>query len=388
VTEPFQDCIEEYRRNRHHLVAWCESVRHFFAQHPTISTGPFPVVHSIRARMKDEERLRDKLKRKALEGETVPANELLSRITDLAGVRVLHLYQDQFVDIHAVIAEQIARGDWVLREPPVAYTWDPEFTQFFEGRGIKTELKPSHYTSIHFTVKPRTDSNLTCEIQVRTLFEEAWGEIDHKINYPTETTVKTCREQLRVLAKLVGASTRLADSIFRSHAERGPGSAAASAANVRAPGTAYEGAASTPTVIPGATPTARLPVMAAAPLVSPLSSATLRRDHSSRLSSFFDENQRLKGRFAEIEDFHTAVVGLQVKWTGVVQSVKTYSRDITLHLAEEGSTTNYALVEYPLSWRERLYALRGGDVVEVTGTISGVNFGAPSVRGESLRVVT
>ncbi|WP_315782452.1 hypothetical protein [Bradyrhizobium sp. SZCCHNPS1003] len=30
----------------------------------------------------------------------------------------------------------------------------------------------------------RPDSPLSCEIQVRTLFEEIWGEIDHQLNYP------------------------------------------------------------------------------------------------------------------------------------------------------------------------------------------------------------
>lgn len=219
MTRPFQDCIEEYRRNKHHLLAWCESIRQFFTQHPGISSGPFATVHSIRSRMKDEEHLRVKLQRKAEKGKLIQANELLALVTDLAGVRILHLYQAQFTEIHGVIADQIQRGDWCLCEPPVAYTWDPECTQFFEDLSIRTELKLSHYTSIHYTVKPRADSNLACEIQVRTLFEEAWGEIDHEINYPAESQINTCKEQLKVLAKLVGASTRLADSIFRSHHE-------------------------------------------------------------------------------------------------------------------------------------------------------------------------
>jgi putative GTP pyrophosphokinase len=217
MSKPYQEFIEEYRRNRHHLSAWCESVRKFFSEHPDISSGPSAVVHSIKARLKDEEHLREKIRRKTESGDHIQVMDLLSTITDLAGVRVLHLYQLQFGDIHKVIADQVRRGDWTLRESPVAYTWDPECTRYFESCGVRAELKPSHYTSIHYTVKPRAESNLCCEIQVRTLFEEAWGEIDHQINYPKETSVETCKEQLRVLAKMVGASTRLADSIFRAH---------------------------------------------------------------------------------------------------------------------------------------------------------------------------
>jgi len=53
-------------------------------------------------------------------------------------------------------------------------------------------------------------------VQVRTLFEEIWGEVDHALNYPTPTETISCREQLKVLAKLVGAGSRLVDSIFKA----------------------------------------------------------------------------------------------------------------------------------------------------------------------------
>lgn len=212
--------IGEYRKNRHHLTAWGESVRQFFVSHPGISEGPAPVIHSIRFRVKDETHLAEKLTRKFIEDGYFGPSDLLARVTDLVGVRILHLHQDQFPRIHSVLEEQINRGDWVLREPAVAYTWDPECTQFFETLGIRTELKESHYTSIHYVLKPRADSHLACELQVRTLFEEAWGEIDHAINYPQHTSNNSCREQIKVLAKLVGASTRLADSIFRTHTNK------------------------------------------------------------------------------------------------------------------------------------------------------------------------
>ena len=140
----------------------------------------------------------------------------MSCLTDLTGVRVLHLHQQQFAIIHGCIEDQVQAGDWALHEPPNAYTWDPESRAFFESFGLQVEVKETFYTSIHYVVKPREDSELCCEIQVRTLFEEIWGEIDHRINYPHPTTILACREQLRVLARLVGAGSRLADSIFRS----------------------------------------------------------------------------------------------------------------------------------------------------------------------------
>lgn len=178
-----------------------------------------PVIHSVKWRLKDPEHLRDKISRKLADGIEVTADNLFREITDLAGVRILHLYQGQFVEIHSEIMNKINSGDWLLGEAPKAYTWDPETQGFFRGLGINPEVKESYYTSVHYLVKPNNGSDLCCEIQVRTLFEEIWGEIDHAINYPHKTGSVACREQIRVLSKLISAGTRLSDSIFRSYEE-------------------------------------------------------------------------------------------------------------------------------------------------------------------------
>ena len=140
-------------------------------------------------------------------------------MTDIAGVRVLHLYQAQFTQIHRAINQRLNSQDWILYEDPKAYTWDPESRGFFENQGLNVEVKESLYTSVHYVIKPREDSPVSCEIQVRTLLEEVWGEIDHLVNYPEPTDNITCREQIGVLARLVGAGSRLADSICRAYTD-------------------------------------------------------------------------------------------------------------------------------------------------------------------------
>ena len=106
----------------------------------------------------------------------------------------------------------------MFNEPPKAYTWDPEAQGFFASMGLEVQVKDSFYTSVHYLVRPRADSPHCCEIQVRTLFEEIWGEVDHTLNYPNPTDNVACREQLRVLTKVVGAGSRLVDAIFRTAA--------------------------------------------------------------------------------------------------------------------------------------------------------------------------
>lgn len=193
-----------------------QQVASFFLSAARFQTRPLPLVHSVKSRMKDYDHLREKLIRKWVEGGAISRDNLFSRITDFAGVRVLHLHTEQFAAIHKEIMRHINDGYWCLAEPPVAYSWDPEATAALRTLKIDAITRDSYYTSIHYVVKPHTTSELSCEIQVRTLFEEAWGEIDHALNYPSRTTNISCAEQLKVLAKLASTGTRLADSIFKS----------------------------------------------------------------------------------------------------------------------------------------------------------------------------
>lgn len=210
--------VKEFDEKRHEFAIFMEGVAKWFQAHPMLSTSGFPTVHSVKMRLKDADHLKDKIERKWDESDPITGDNIFNKITDLAGVRVLHVYQDQFLNIHGEILRKVNDlKDWYMPEAPRAYTWDPESRKFFEDAGVSVEVKESFYTSVHYLVRPRADSPLCCEIQVRTLFEEIWGEVDHALNYPKPTSNLSCREQLRVLAKLVGAGSRLVDSIFRSN---------------------------------------------------------------------------------------------------------------------------------------------------------------------------
>src|SRR5215510_5403793 len=95
-----EECISAYRTQRHKISVFGDSVRNFFASHPTLATGNMPAVHSVRYRIKDEDHLRDKIRRK---NRQITADSLFKEITDLAGVRVLHLHMEQFEEIHREI---------------------------------------------------------------------------------------------------------------------------------------------------------------------------------------------------------------------------------------------------------------------------------------------
>jgi ppGpp synthetase/RelA/SpoT-type nucleotidyltranferase len=221
MAENFDELVGLYKEQNHLFEQFRNAVVDCFRLEPTLNQAGRPTIHSIKSRLKDPAHLREKLERKTKDANSTPItrDNFFKCVTDLTGVRVLHLYQDQFPEIHHFIEKKVITQDWYFAEKPTAYSWDPEARDFFESFGLDVRLKESYYTSIHYIIKPKESSDVCCEIQVRTLFEEIWGEIDHTINYPTPTESKSCKEQLRVLSKLVSTGTRLADSIFHTNEE-------------------------------------------------------------------------------------------------------------------------------------------------------------------------
>jgi ppGpp synthetase/RelA/SpoT-type nucleotidyltranferase len=189
------------------------------------STALTPYVHSFKARLKDPDHLRDKLLRQMAICRQVgrpfdiTIANLLVRINDLAGIRILHLYTRQILDIDRQLREILDEQRYALLEKPFARTWDDESRAFFASCGIDTQDSPSLYTSVHYVVSSASKTTITCEVQVRTLMEEVWGEVDHQINYPHPAESLACREQIKVLARVTSSATRLVDSIFLTHQE-------------------------------------------------------------------------------------------------------------------------------------------------------------------------
>ena len=181
------------------------------------------LIHSFKSRIKDPEHLKDKLIRKSkdtIENNlqfTYSKENLFLKINDLAGFRILHLHTKQFEKIDIELKKIFKEQQWKIVEGPNARTWDDESRSYFESIGVETSANPNMYTSVHYIISPNTSSAITCEIQVRTLMEEVWGEVDHTINYPHKSESISCREQIKTLARVTSSCSRLVDSIFTTH---------------------------------------------------------------------------------------------------------------------------------------------------------------------------
>lgn len=215
--------LDAYHQNQKLLSGFLQQVQIFLATEKLI-----PLVHSTKARLKDPEHLRKKLARKYLaalqagEDVSIDCANLFQKVTDLVGVRLLHLHTRQLERIHPSILEAFEEARTPLVEAPFARTWDDESRGFFKSLGLETQSSPSLYTSVHYVIQSNSKTIFTAEIQVRTLAEELWGEVDHAMNYPEQCQVAACREQIKVLARVTSSCTRLVDSIFDAHAAASP----------------------------------------------------------------------------------------------------------------------------------------------------------------------
>jgi len=215
--------VSHYLTNQSLIKAFLDSIHAHIAEAMIEPRALSKLVHSIKRRMKDPSHLKDKLLRKLLEaresGEEFDITEdnLLLRINDLGGYRILHLHTQQMEEIHNALLELLDVAQCDLFEPPFANIWDEESRAYFEGIGINTAVNPRLYSSVHYVIKPRSKMQVTYEIQVRTLADEIWGEIDHKINYPYPHESLSCREQIKALARVASSCSRLVDSIVASH---------------------------------------------------------------------------------------------------------------------------------------------------------------------------
>jgi len=215
-------------------------VNGIFSSDPILSDS----VHSIRSRVKEPSHLGDKLERMAKEAKrkrrsfSVTAANLFKKVHDCVGFRLLHIRAQDFPAVNGRLGDLLPSLGHKIVEGPVARVWDDESRQYYRALNIRTVKSETMYTSVHYVVESPRDA-MRYEIQVRTLMEEVWGEVDHSFNYPHKTPSVACQEQILTLARFVSGCNRLVESIFKSRDEsddlrRNPGRTAVRATRKRA----------------------------------------------------------------------------------------------------------------------------------------------------------
>jgi putative GTP pyrophosphokinase len=164
------------------------------------SKGIIP--HSITSREKDPEQLRAKITRE----EEVPY-AMFNGITDLAGVRIIAYFPSDVDKIVPLIEKE--------------FKVDPKHSV---DKRLSSDPAVFGYASVHFVVEFRPDmlklpeyalfGKMKCEIQVRTILQHAWAEIEHDIVYKSSEEIPfRLRRRFACLAGLLEIADREFESL-------------------------------------------------------------------------------------------------------------------------------------------------------------------------------
>jgi ppGpp synthetase/RelA/SpoT-type nucleotidyltranferase len=172
-------------------------------------------IHSVKSRVKDPEHLIEKIirktpdrKKKYGEDFQFTLENYKEQITDLIGVRVIHIFKEDWEDIHNLVEHT-----WNVSEI-TANVREGDDTKRFEELNIQIQSRKSGYRSVHYLIESfPTNQKVVAEIQVRTIFEEGYGEIDHQLRYLHDEIPEVLALNLLLLNRIAGSSDEMASMI-------------------------------------------------------------------------------------------------------------------------------------------------------------------------------
>jgi len=157
-------------------------------------SAPKESIHTVLYRIKDEARLIEKIEQEnstsAVNVKTITHSNYQERIDDIVGIRIICLRLSDIVKVEEYLK-------LLAEEKIFQFTEKADHKRSFvlpidPGEGVPQDLNLQYngYSSIHYQVKlgERSDvkedlKKIQVELQLRTILEEAWGEIDHKYRY-------------------------------------------------------------------------------------------------------------------------------------------------------------------------------------------------------------
>ncbi len=170
-------------------------------------------VHSVRRRVKKPAHLIEKIIRKGKKyvDRNISVKNYKEIVTDLIGVRVLHLFKDDWIDIHNEILKF-----WDVAETPQINVRPGDYNmdllkETMKHLNCEIIVREHGYRSVHYLIQTESETGekFYVEMQVRTVFEEAWSEIDHIIRYPYDVDNPILNDYLSIFNRIVGSADEM-----------------------------------------------------------------------------------------------------------------------------------------------------------------------------------
>lgn len=173
----------------------------------------FENVHSYRYRLKRTDSLLKKIIIKCVEKEeNINVDNYLVQISDLLGIRILYIFKTDYYSIHEQIMNNYGQQQAENIHIKIKSGDDKEI---YSAIAKKCDViwEEGTYRSIHYTIhsNPNDTSGARLEIQTRTVFEEGWSEINHKLVYKNQLSedYKVLKKASDILSGMVGSCDTL-----------------------------------------------------------------------------------------------------------------------------------------------------------------------------------
>ena len=207
---------------RDDYLTWMEDLEVEVSRIMSLFTKDCKDIHSIRYRIKDPNHLIAKIIRLKI------SNKILNNITienyreeikDILGFRLLHVFKEDWIKIYDYLHE-----NYKQHENSYAYYRtgdDPKYIKSIQEKGIKVYANEDGYRSIHMILEidppKKTSNTIVCEVQIRTVFEEAWSEIGHSVRYPNNINNEHLNNYFKIYNRFVGTLDEMGTFIRTSH---------------------------------------------------------------------------------------------------------------------------------------------------------------------------
>lgn len=201
-----------------------------------------PLFHSAKARSKSPTSLITKIIKKCAQLQTSPPSvgnydiekyrkinkdNYGSIVTDIIGIRFVVRYRAELKIVHDLLLEKLPFSndnivsyqdgshdklkDLYLIEKPKAFCKHPDEKDEFEAqyRNLNVIESREGYSSIHYVISYK---QFFSEIQLRTIFDETWGEAQHDLAYKSREGIDDKEsEYIKILSKIMSAQLTVAE---------------------------------------------------------------------------------------------------------------------------------------------------------------------------------
>lgn len=189
--------------------------------HIHLSTSRVKTISSILRKIITKRNL--KLADKKSPYSSITADTYQNALTDLVGVRIILSYRGDWVEVHdrllslfplrakedyscGILAHE--SGQAFIAEWPKAYHAKNDDVEAYRKKGLDIVEHEKGYRSVHYII---SYCDTYIELQIRTIYDEAWSDVDHRYVYKQEANPSN--DALKLLSKNLCALTNLSNDI-------------------------------------------------------------------------------------------------------------------------------------------------------------------------------